>query len=123
VKYKLGDNKTQNGYLVYQDVTYNKVGKPLSVTLRYALFQTDSYDSRIYGFESDMPGSYSIPAYYFRGSRFYVMLDYNLTRRIEIWLRYSQTFYDNQTVISPGALTEIDGNTKSEVRAQVKFKF
>ena len=123
VDYKLGDNKTQKGYLVYQDVIYNKTGTHLSVTLRYALFQTDSYDARIYGFESDMPGSYSIPAYYYRGSRFYIMLDYNLTRKIEIWLRYSQTFYDNQSVISPGALTEIDGNTKSEIRAQVKFKF
>ena len=123
VDYKLGDNKTQKGYLVFQDVIYNKIGKPLSVSVRYALFQTDSYDSRIYGFESDMPGSYSIPAYYYRGSRFYVMLDYNLTRKIEIWVRYSQTFYDNQSVISQGSLTEIDGNTKSEIRAQVKFKF
>ena len=123
VNYKLGDNKTQNGYSVSQDIVYNKIGKPLSVSLRYALFQTDGYDTRIYGFESDMPGSYSIPAYYYRGSRFYIMLDYNLTRKIEVWLRYSQTYYDNQSVISPGALTEIDGNTKSEIKAQIKFKF
>jgi hypothetical protein len=51
------------------------------------------------------------------------MFDYNLTRRIELWLRYSQTFYDNKKIISEGSLTEIQGNTKSEVKAQVKFKF
>jgi DNA uptake protein ComE-like DNA-binding protein len=123
IDYKLDDNKTQKGYLVYQDVVYSKLGKPLSVTLRYAVFQTDSYDARIYAYENDVPGSYSIPAYYDRGSRFYIMLDYNLTRRIELWLRYSQTFYDNKDVISEGSLTEIQGNTKSEVRAQVRFKF
>lgn len=123
IDYKLDNNKTEKGYLVYQDVVYSKMGKPLSVTLRYAIFQTDSYNARIYAYENDVPGSYSIPAYYDRGSRFYIMLDYNLTRRIELWLRYSQTFYDNKDVISEGSLTEIQGNTKSEVRAQVRFKF
>ena len=70
-----------------------------------------------------MPGAYSIVSHYYRGSRFYIMLDYNLTRRIEIWLRYSQTYYDNKSIISEGSLTEIQGNTKSEVKAQVRFKF
>ncbi len=121
--YKLDNNKTQKGYLVYQDLTYNKMGKPLSFSLRYALFQTDSYDTRIYAYESDMPGAYSIVSNYDRGSRFYILLDYNLTRKIEIWLRYSQTFYDNKNVISAGALTEIQGNTKSEIKAQIRFKF
>ena len=123
IDYKLDDNKTEKGYLVYQDVVYSKLGKPLSVTFRYAIFQTDSYDARIYAYENDIPGSFSIPAYYDRGSRFYIMLDYNLTRRIELWLRYSQTFYDNKNVISEGSLTEIQGNTKSEIKAQVRFKF
>lgn len=123
LEYKLDDNKTQKGYLVYQDFTFNKMGKPLSVTLRYAMFETDSYDSRIYAFENDVPGSYSIPAFYDRGSRFYIMLDYMVTHRIELWVRYSQTFYDNKNIISQGALTEIQGNTKSEIKAQVSFKF
>ncbi|MES2591764.1 MAG: helix-hairpin-helix domain-containing protein [Bacteroidota bacterium] len=123
IDYKLDNNKTQKGYLAYQDVTYNKVGSPLSVTLRYSLFQTDSYDSRIYAYESDMPGAYSILSNYDRGSRFYIMLDYNLTRKIEIWVRYAQTYYDNKRVISEGALTEIQGNTKSEIKAQLRFKF
>ena len=123
IDYKLDNNKTEKGYLVYQDIVYSKMGKPFSFTFRYALFQTDSYNARIYAYENDVPGSYSIPSYYDRGSRFYIMLDYNLTRRIELWFRYSQTYYDNKTVISPGSLTEIKGNTKSEIKAQVKFKF
>ena len=123
IDYKLDNNKTQKGYLVYQDIVYSKLGKPLSVTLRYALFETDSYDARIYAYENDVPGSYSIPAHYNRGSRFYIMLDYNLTKRIELWFRYSQTVYDNKQMISEGSLTEIQGNTKSEIRAQLKFKF
>ncbi|MGB3949201.1 MAG: helix-hairpin-helix domain-containing protein [Bacteroidia bacterium] len=123
VDYKVNTHKTEKGYMAYQDVTYNKIGTPLSVSLRYALFHTDTYDARIYAFESEIPGVYSILANYYRGSRFYILLDYNLTRKIEIWVRYSQTFYDNKTAISTGSLSEINGNTKSELKAQVRFKF
>jgi hypothetical protein len=123
VEYKIDANKTEKGYLAYQDIVYNKIGKPLSVTLRYALFHTDSYNARIYAYETEVPGVYSILANYYRGSRFYILVDYNVTRRIELWLRYSQTFYDDRNVISPGSLNEIQGNTKSTVEAQVKFKF
>lgn len=126
IDYKLDPARAgqiEKGYLVYQDVVFNKMGKPLSVTLRYALFQTDTYNARLYAYENDMMSSYSIPAYYNRGSRFYILLDYTLTRNIEVWIRYSQTFYDDQHIISEGALTEIRGSTKSEIKAQVRFKF
>lgn len=123
IDYKLDDGKTEKGYLAYQDITYSKLGSKISGSLGYALFQTDTYNARLYVYENDMPGAYSIPAYYYRGSRFYLLLDYNVSRRIEIWLRYSQTVYDNQKVISSGALTEIKGNTKSEIKGQIKFKF
>jgi hypothetical protein len=123
IDYKLDNNKTQKGYVVYQDISYSKLGVPFSVTLRYALFQTDDYNSRVYAYENDMPGAYSIPAYYYKGSRFYVLLDYNVTRNIELWIRYSQTVYDNRKTISEGSLTEIQGNTRSEIKVQIRFKF
>ncbi len=121
--YKFNDNKTMKGYVVYQDIAYSKMGVPFSITLRYALFQTDNYDTRIYAYENEMPGVYSIPSYYFKGSRFYILIDYNITRNIELWVRYSQTVYDNKDMISEGSLTEINGNTRSEIKAQVRFKF
>ncbi len=123
IDYKLGSNATEKGYLVMQNIIYNNIGNPFSATLGYALFQTDTYNARIYAYENDIPGVYSIPAYYYRGSRFYIMLDYNITRKIEVWVRYSQTYYDNQTTISAGGLNEIDGKTKSEIKAQIRFKF
>jgi hypothetical protein len=123
VDYKLDNGKTQKGFMVYQDISFNKTGNPFSFALRYALFQTDSYDARIYTYENDMPGAYSIPAFSDRGSRFYILLDYSVNRHIEVWLRFAQTVYDNRDVISEGSLTEIKGNTKSEVKAQVRFKF
>lgn len=123
IDYKYDKASTNKGFVIYQDLVYKKLSFPVSVTLRYALFQTDNYDTRIYAYENDMIGAYSIPSYYYKGSRFYVLLNYDITRRIEIWLRYSQTVYDGKKVISEGSLTQINGNTKSEIKAQLRIKF
>lgn len=117
------ENAQENAYLIYQDIFYHKPGKPLAITLRYALFETGGYESRLYAYENDLPGSYSVPALSDRGARFYVLFNYSLTKHFEIWLRYARTTYDNKDVISEGTLTEILGNTKSEVKAQLKLKF
>jgi hypothetical protein len=113
----------ENGYLFLQDINYNPMASPFSFNLRYALFDTKSYDSRIYAYESDLLYVYSIPSYYYRGSRFYAMVQYRVKKGIDIWLRYSQTLYTNQDQISAGSLDEIDGNTKSEIKMQVRFEF
>ncbi len=122
VDFKQGNNPTEKGYIAYQDVIYKALGKPYSFTFRYALFDTDSYNSRIYSYENDVLYYFSIPAYYFRGTRTYLTLRYKVVRGVDVWLRYSQWFYNNRTTISSG-LNEIQGNTKSEFRAQVRFKF
>ena len=113
----------QEGYIIYQDVVYKHPRNSFSATVRYALFQTDGYDSRLYEYENDVLGSNSIPSFYDRGSRFYILFNYSLTKHIELWLRYAQTFYDNKDVISEGTLMEIQGNTKSEIKAQLQVKW
>ncbi len=123
VNYKNENGETENGYLVYQDITYKKLGSKLSFTARYALFDTKSYDSRIYAFETDVPGSFTIPSYYYKGSRAYLLVSYDIGRNVEIWARIAQTYYSNQNVISAGSLSEIQGNTKTEVRFQVRVRF
>ena len=45
-----------------------------------------------------------------------------IKRGIDVWLRYGLTYYENVDVISSG-LEEITGNTKSDVKFQVRFKF
>ena len=117
------DAATEDGYLMYQDATYKKKGSKFSLTIRYALFDTKSYNSRIYSYENDITGTYSIPSYYNKGSRVYLLLNYNITRSIELWLRCSQTYYSNQSIISAGSLSEIDGHTKTEVKVQVRVRF
>jgi hypothetical protein len=120
--YRKGSKPAESGYLVYQDIRYKPEKLPFSIVGRYALFQANDYNVSIYAYESDMVGSFSIPSFYYKGSRFYIMAKFDIGRHFDIWLRYAITNYSNKNVISSG-LTEIDGNHKSEIKAQVTMKF
>jgi len=67
-----------SGFMCYQDVIWKKMGSKISLNVRYALFNTPSYDTRIYAYESDVLYAFSIPGYYGQGQRMYglVLLDF-----------------------------------------------
>ena len=124
VEYVLFDQPNVNqevGFLIMQDITYKPLSKPISFSFRYALFDTDGFNSRIYAYENDVLYSFSIPAYFYKGSRTYLTLEYNLTRKIDIWFRYAQFYYNNRTETGTG-LTETKGPIRSDFRIQVRFK-
>ncbi|MCY1632820.1 ComEA family DNA-binding protein [Marinifilum sp. D737] len=120
-EYKQAD-RSANGFLIYQDLIYRFSQFPLHISLRYALFDTDSYDTRIYAYENDILYAYSVPAYYNKGSRFYLNLNYKISNKITIYARYAQTKYSDTESIGSGT-SLIDGNTKSDVKLQLKFRF
>ena len=122
IEYKFQDNPDQHGYLILQDLVYKPIKQPLALTLRWALFDTDSWDSRVYAYESDIMYSFSIPAYYMRGDRFFAMIQYTLKRKIDIWIRFGQSYFYNRNTIGTG-LEEIEGNRRSEIKMQLRYKF
>jgi len=113
----------EEGVAFAQDIIYKKVGNPISITIRYAVFDTKSYDSRVYIYENDVLYGYSVPALYYKGQRAYLLLNWDITRQFEIWIRISQSIFDNQLTLQAGSLNQIDGNTKSELKFQLRFKF
>jgi hypothetical protein len=110
------------GYLLYQDILYRPENFPLEATFRYALFDTKSYDSRIYTYENDVLYAFSIPAYFDKGQRFYLMLRWKAFKHLDAWLKIARTIYSNRSVIGSGA-DEIEGNHKTEIKVQVRLKF
>ena len=122
VQHKLGNNLNEYGYLIFQDVIYKTLKNPFSFTARYALFDTDSYNSRIYAYENDVPYSFSIPAYYYRGSRFYFLMKYNFKKGMEVCARYSKSIFNNQKENSP-AIASLYQSLKSDLKIQISLKF
>ncbi|MBL4668635.1 MAG: helix-hairpin-helix domain-containing protein [Flavobacteriales bacterium] len=122
VNYDKEESPFETGYLVYQDIIFKAKSTPISFSFRYAIFDTESFNSRIYAYENDVLYAFSIPAYSNRGTKTYLTLRYKVMRGVDVWLRYALTYYDNLDVISSG-LEEIQGNHKQEIKAQVRFKF
>ncbi|MEY4905169.1 MAG: hypothetical protein RLZZ292_2984, partial [Bacteroidota bacterium] len=117
-----GDGNLSNGYMVYQDIVFSPKNFPISFTSRYALFNTDDYNSRIYTYENDILYAFAIPSYANQGSRFYINLRGRLGKHLVGELRFAQTFYTNVTTVGSGN-DLIDGNTNSDIKVQLKYGF
>lgn len=116
-----GVSNWEKGFVAFQDLTYNSKNQKITVTGRYALFQTDTYNARIYAYESDLLYAFSIPPYYGRGSRYYAMVKWDINRYLDLWVRFSQTFFNDREVISSGP-AQIDGNSRSDIKVQMRIK-
>ena len=96
--------------------------KPFSANIRLQYFQTDDYNSRLYAYENDVLYSYSIPVFYEKGYRYYLNVNYDITRKLSIWARIAQTINPDRETVGSG-LDEINGNRKTEVKLQVIYRF
>lgn len=120
---RLPNGKQERGWLVYQDIIWKpQWPAKYQIKLRYALFDTESYNSRIYAYEHDVLYSFSVPAYYNRGSRAYLMFNYDLTRWSDLSIRLAQTFYANRDESGSG-LNTVNGPSRTEIKAQLRVRF
>ncbi|MEI6748634.1 MAG: helix-hairpin-helix domain-containing protein [Bacteroidales bacterium] len=108
------------GYLLYQDVGFRPEKSKLSLVFRFALFDAPDYNSRLYAYENDVLYAFTSTAFNGIGSRFYIVAAWKLNRHAEIWAKYSRAYYSDRQIIGSG-LDEIDGNTRSEIKVQLRL--
>lgn len=108
-----------NGWAIIQDVETRI--KRIQLKTRVAYFNTDSYDSRIYAYENDVLYAVSFPAYYGKGFRYYLLTKVPLGKNLEAWLRCAQTRVNDRETMGSG-YDLIKGNTKTDMRIQLKYK-
>ncbi len=114
--------KPENGFLIFTDVQYKPIMAPLSLGIRLQYFETDSYNSRMYAYENDVAYSFSIPAFYEKGYRYYLNINYDLNRKLTTWFRLAQTISPGKTSVGSG-FDEINGNHRTEVKFQAMYRF
>jgi DNA uptake protein ComE-like DNA-binding protein len=116
-----GINKLEQGLLISHTVKFT-VLHSLTVRARIAIFETDSYDSKIYEYEDDLTRASFNPALYGSGLRWYLTNRYNIFKNVDLSAKYSQTIKDGVKSISSG-LDEIEGNTQSLLSLQLYVRF
>ena len=112
----------ETGLVISQDLIYRPKKIPIDLIARYALFDTENFDTRLYVYESNLLNVFSVPAYFNEGSRYYLMIKYQYKQNFEFWIRYASFIYANQLEIGSGAEL-IEGTTKSEVGVQLRIRF
>jgi len=122
IDYQRADAPLEHGFLIYQDVVHRPVKSIFEFSGRIAVFATDTYNARIYAYENDLIGLYSLPPYYDKGIRWYAMVRATPLRRVDLWVRYGAWIYNGEDRISSG-LQEISGNMKSDLHLQLKVRF
>jgi DNA uptake protein ComE-like DNA-binding protein len=120
--YEKYNSPRSTGFLLLQDLIWKKMGSKVSLNLRYALFNTPNYDTRIYAYESDVLYAFSIPGYYGRGTRAYAMMKWDIRRGVDLWVRYAQWVYEDRTTISSGN-SAIEGNKRGDFSVQLRWQF
>jgi len=111
----------EDGFLVFQDILYTPFRK-LSLWFRYAFFDTDGYNSRIYTYENDLLYSFSIPEFHGKGKRLYLNLKWAPTSRVTAYAKAGYTIHDG--ALSWGSGNDVTpGNARFELRGQLYFRF
>ncbi len=112
---------SEQGMLAFQDVRMIPFSK-LLLNARVIMFDTDSFDSRVYEFETDLRGTFSNPALFGKGIRWYVVARYEIANWFDLSLKYAQTLKDRTTRISSGS-NEILGGLDNRLSVQVDLLF
>lgn len=115
-------NDPEQGMIITQDILFKPKNLPFDLSLRYALFDTDSYDTRIYTYENNALYVFAVPAYYYQGSRAYILVRYSFLKHCDLWVRYGTFIYNNRDSVGSGA-EEVQGAKKSELTVQLRIKF
>lgn len=115
------DTLNYTGFMIYQDIVC-KLGFKASLSGRFAIYDIENYLARIYAYEHDVYGMFSVPAYNGRGFRFYAMLQFQPIKSMDIWIRYVMSRFPGLSVIGSG-LTEVQGNVNDALHLQVRFTF
>ncbi len=110
------------GILIGQSIGYKLKNLPLQLDGSVAWFQTDDYASRITRYEKGLLYSFSMPSFYGKGERFALNVRYELNEHFIFQGKYACTHYRDREVISSG-LEQIEGNLKSDLYFQLRFKF
>ena len=96
------------GYAVYAEMTCGGAGKKFGGSFRVSYFNTGSWDSRIYMYESDVLYGFSVPALYGKGFRSYINMRYAPFQSLDLWVRFACT---------------AGGSFSCESKVQVRFRF
>lgn len=110
------------GFLMYQDIMFRFNRLPVQLYLRFLMFSTSGYASRLYCFENDLLYAYTAPAFYDEGYRSYFLLSYHAFKSLDFRLKVGYTSIEN-TLSNSSENGRTSNNQKLEYKIQLRMLF
>ena len=115
----LATGESEFGAMLSESLAYTHRWLRLNVGAGY--FNTDSYDSRVYLYESGPLYTYSMQQFYGEGIRYWLMLRANATRNLMLTAKIGVTDYFDRNKIG-SSYQEIDRSSKTDVDIQLRWR-
>jgi len=115
------ENTVSNGFVVYQDIIFKKIGSPVSFSMRYAIMDAPDWNSRIYAYENDLSSVYSMKAWQDRGISIYAIVQYHVNKIVQIKTKFATVRYSDIHSTGSG-VDEISGQLFNEIKFELTLK-
>lgn len=109
------------GLLMYQDFRFSPV-RSLRIDARWVVFDTESYSTRLYTYETDLPGSTGMSVLYNQGTRGFIMLCWQVFSFMRISIKYASTYHDGVSYWGSGS-ERISDDVESQCGFELDFKW
>jgi len=115
------NNLTEEGFLTFQDVQFY-LPPAVKIYARIAFFRTDSFNSAVYEYENDLPGTLISTALFGEGIRWYFVVRIKPYNQVTVSCKYSETIKPRENSMGSGLL-EIDGNLDNRFSIQLDLNY
>lgn len=116
-----GYRTSEKGILFFSDFRA-AIFRDLVMDGRFVVFQTDSFDSRIYEYENELNGVVSNQGLYGKGRRWYLVMKYKPYRFLELSAKYAETIIEGAKSVGSGN-DLIQGDLRNRFSFQLELKF
>ena len=118
----ISNGQNSQGYMMYQDLSWNARGRPVTFRLRYTLYHTTDYEARVYAFESNLFSAFSYPALSGQGLRLHGHIRYRLNNALSCYFQFSGNYRTDDGPDS-GTIYKSEGSSRWEYRSMLRWQF
>lgn len=112
---------SEKGFSIGNNIRWRHSPKSFWVDLGHLCFFTDSYNARVYGYESSLPYSFGFSSFFYKGMRTtitaYIPI---ISNRITLNAKIGSTLYFDRKTIGTG-LDKINSTHKEDIQLQMKW--
>ncbi len=113
-------SSNENGSYLFEDIHFF-TGSIFSIITRILFYNTDSYNSRLYEYESDLPGSYANYAVYGEGKMYYLLIKWKIYNKISILFKYRYNIIIKKDLTTP-IIRKNDNLLRRTLKLQIKLQ-